>query len=236
MYQVSLKPLTRKADKCRPSVIARGPRGTELFEAHVFLHLLPGLAGDLRCPLLPAPAGLCRCPGTERVWWPAAWQKLSACRERKVLGVSRQEMGSEVMGGRDSVFPSFLPVLTWAPVPVWELKPMVLDGCPSLCLSVCLSGAVCLCVAFLSCSFYPGHFCSFPFASVTALFTVSLSLYLSQLFPPHCLPAGSTSLHGASWFSAGSSPQAAGRQRCSVPSLLTWEAKAEERLLNCLTA
>lgn len=174
------------------------PRGTDFFEARVFLRLLPGLAGDLRCPLPPAPARLCRCPGTERVWWPAAWQKLSACRERKVLGVSRQEMGPEVMGSGDSVFPSFLPVLKWVPVPVWELKPMVLDGCPSLCLSVCqgLSGAVCLCVAFLSCSLYPGHFCSFPFASVTALFTVSLSLYLSQLFPPHCLPAGSTSLHG----------------------------------------
>lgn len=46
------------------------------------LLLLPGLAADLRCPLPPAPARLCHCPGTNRLWWPEAWQKLSARRER----------------------------------------------------------------------------------------------------------------------------------------------------------
>lgn len=95
--------------------------------------------------------------------------------------MSRQEVGTEVMGGWGSVFPSFVPrrPQLWAAVPVWLLKPMALDSGPSLCLSVgCLSLHSLPKLLSLH-----RPFLLIPFASVTALFTVSLSLYLSQLFP-----------------------------------------------------
>lgn len=162
------------------------------------------LAGDLHCPLRPArqPQPL---PGHD-VGLVASGLAESQLPAGKGFGVSRHEVGVKVIGGWALCFRPFFSVLScWSRACATPQAPGPRER--SLSLSVCQQVSSWLSpygLPKLVSISQPSLLV--PFASVTALFTVSLSLYLSQLSFPLivslrsvCLPPGG--LVSNSWVS-----------------------------------
>ena len=140
--------------------------------------LMPGLAGDLRCPHAPLPAGSATAQARHGPDGQQPGRGSAAGREQPLGSPSAKWAPRSPADGSLCFHPLFsLPNCgVWVSEMTQAREPggMVLE---SICQWV--SGWLCLCgLPQLSPVSWPSLV---PLASVTALFTVSLSLYLSQL-------------------------------------------------------